>query len=105
MSELPVIQKMYDFILWYAPHLNRMLRRMQFVLGDRIQGTMYDVLEGLIEARYDPDRLPLLQRLNAKLDVLRHQTRLCRDFDLPDVRRYEFSGKALRAAVGEGAER
>ena len=95
MDDLPVIQKTYDFILWYAPILNRMPRDQKFILGDRIQTTLYDLLEGLIEARYDSNRLPLLRKMNAKLDVLRHQTRLCLEFNLFSSRRYEFASQAM----------
>ncbi len=35
MSELPVIQKTYDFIQWYVPILNRLPRHHKFTLGAR----------------------------------------------------------------------
>ena len=95
MDELPIIQKTYDLIQWYVPHINRMPRDMKFALGDRMQSNLYDLLEGLILARYDSERLPLLQRLNARLDILRFHTRLCRDFELLSTRRYEYASEAL----------
>ncbi|MCX7048137.1 MAG: diversity-generating retroelement protein Avd [Candidatus Sumerlaeota bacterium] len=95
MQDLPVIQKMYDFILWYVPLLNKMPRDQKFILGDRIQGTLYDLLEGLIMARYDPNRVAILQRLNARLDVLRFQTRLCVDMKLMTLHRHEFASRAM----------
>ena len=51
-ADLPVIQRMYDLILWYAPFLNKLPRDHKFVLGDRIQAALYGILEGLIRARY-----------------------------------------------------
>ena len=88
-EELPIIQKTYDLILWYVPRLNKFPRDFKFVLADRIQRTLYDFLEGLIVARYRRDKLEALEGLNAMLDVLRYQTRLCRDFQHLDIRRYE----------------
>jgi hypothetical protein len=99
-EELPIIQRMYDLILWYVPRLNKMPRDYKFLLGDRIQTGLYHLLESLIRARYTTDKVPLLERLNTELEVLRYQTRLCRDFDLLDVRRYEHVSGLINA-VGE----
>ncbi len=44
--ELPIIQKTYDLILWYVPWLNKFPRDQKFILGDRIQNTLYTILEG-----------------------------------------------------------
>lgn len=88
-QELPIIQRVYDLILWYVPRLNKLPRDFKYALGDRIQAQLYGILEGLIRARYCADKLAVLEGLNVELDILRHQTRLCRDFDLLDTRRYE----------------
>ena len=90
MSDLTIIQKTYDLIKWYVPHLNKLPRDHKFNLGDRIISGLYDMLEGLILARYAKDKLTLLESLNAKLDVICHQTRLLLDFGLMDKRRYEL---------------
>ncbi len=82
MQDLPIIQKTYDLIKWYVPILNRLPRSHKFMLGDRIICGLYDLLEGLIQARYSPEKLPQLEALNIHIDVLRHQTRLLLDFQL-----------------------
>lgn len=56
---------------------------------------LYDLLEGLILARYDSSKLAQLQATNGKLDVLRHQTRLLLDFELMSHRRYQHASKLL----------
>jgi hypothetical protein len=76
MSELPIIQKAYDFILWYVPILGRLPRDHKFNLGDRIVTGLYEILEKLIVARYTQEKLPLLTSLNVQLEILRYQTRL-----------------------------
>ena len=90
--ELSIIQKTYDLIAWYVQRINTFPRDTKFTLGDRLQNTLYDLLEGLIKARYRRDKGPLLESLNAELDILRYQTRLCREFDIFDERRYEYVG-------------
>jgi hypothetical protein len=95
MSELPIIQKTYDLIKWYVPILNRLPKNHKFNLGDRIISRLYDILETLIQARYSTNKLELLEGLNFKLDILRHQTRLLLDFNLMSAERYEYVVKLL----------
>lgn len=99
-QELPIIQKMYDLILWFVPRLNKFPRDFKFMLGDRIQSQMMRVLEGLIRARFRREKLEMLAGLNTDLEVLRHQIRLCRDFKLLDDRRFEHVCRAVNE-IGE----
>ena len=99
-NELPIIQRVYDLILWYVPRLNKLPRDHKFMLGDRIQASLYGLLEGLIRARYAREKLALLEPLNTELEVLRYQTRLCKDFELLDARRFEHVSKLINE-IGE----
>lgn len=101
MSELPIIQKTYDLIKWYVPILNRLPRDHKFMLGDRMITGLYDLLDGLIIAKYAADKLTQLESLNSKLDILRHQTRLLLDFQLIKVERYEYAGQLIND-IGRG---
>ncbi len=65
------------------------------MLGDRMIAGLYDLLEGLIQARYAQDKVPQLEGLNSRLDILRHQTRLLLDFQLIAAPRYEYAGQLL----------
>lgn len=58
---------------------------------------LYDLLENLVLARYQKNKLPQLQMLNSKLDVLRYQTRLLLDFDLISLQRYQYVSKLINA--------
>jgi len=89
-NELSIIQKTYDLIKWFIPLLNKLPRDHKFNLGDRMISELYQVLEGLIIARYSKEKLPILEMLNTKLEILRYQTRLLYDFELINVKRYEY---------------
>ena len=65
-----------------------------------MQTARYGLLDGLIRARYARETLSMLEFLNTELEVLRYQTRLCRDFDLLDVRRYAYVS-TLTNGIGE----
>lgn len=95
IHDLSVIQKAYDLTKWYIPLVNRMPRTHKFGIGDRIQDTLYSLLEGLVIARFSTARMQKLLDLNAMLDVLRIQTRLLRDFELIDIRRYEYASERI----------
>jgi hypothetical protein len=95
MNELPIIQKTYDLIKWYVPHLNKLPRDHRFNLGDRIITELYEFLENLIKARYSKEKLMHLEPLNSHLDIIRYQTRLLVDFDLLNHQRFEFVSKLM----------
>jgi hypothetical protein len=65
------------------------------MLGERIITGLYELLEGLITARYMSSKLELLQSLNSKLNIIRYQTRLLLDFKLISVKRYEYIEKMI----------
>ena len=50
--ELPVILKFYDLVLWTLNHTARFPRHHRYSPGQRIEGTLQDLLDVLIEARY-----------------------------------------------------
>ena len=95
MEELPIVQKTYDLIKWYIPILNRLPELHKFALGDRMINGLYDLLEGLLKARYNKEKLKQLEALKSILDILRYQTRLLFDFQLMPVNRYEYAGKLI----------
>jgi len=95
MKELSVIQKTYDCIKWYVPIIERLPKIHKFTLGDRIINQLYDLLEGLIKAKYAKNKLPQLESLNTQLDILRYQTRMLLDFEKMSIERYEYAIKIL----------
>ena len=66
-EELVVITKTYDLILWSCNHTSKFPRNHRFVLGERIEQRLYDVLETRIAAKYSRARTTLLQQANLGL--------------------------------------
>lgn len=91
----PVLEQTYQFMLWLVPTVEKFPRSQKFLLGDRIQGTAHDVLDGLIEATYSRRREPLLAGVNLALEKLRFLFRLSMDLRCLDRRRYEFAARSL----------
>lgn len=94
-DELVVITKTYDLILWSCNHTSRFPRNHRFVLGERIERNLYELLEGLIAAKYRRERQELLDAANLKLEILRFQIRLAKDLQCLKVSSYEFASKAM----------
>src|SRR5258708_40371897 len=65
--ELVVITKTYDLILWSCNHTGKFPRNHRFVLGERIERGLYDLLELLIRARYNRERRSFLEQANLAL--------------------------------------
>lgn len=74
----PAVERMYQFLLWLIPAVERFPRSQKFLLGDRIQATALDVQENLLEATYTKARTRPLNAANMGLEKLRMFFRLVR---------------------------
>jgi len=94
-EELTVITKTYDLILWSCNHTSQFPRNHRFVLGERLERNLYDLLDTLIQAKYTRQRQPLLEQANLVLEILRFQMRLAKDLQCLKVNSYAFAAKAI----------
>ena len=94
-QDLVVITQTYDLILWSCHYTSRFPRNHRFVLGERIERNLYDLLELLIRAKYSRQRQPLLEQANLTLEILRFQMRLAKDLQCLKVESYGFAAKAM----------
>ena len=82
-------------MLWLVPVVDTFPQRQKYLLGDRIQTTALDMLEGLIEATYSRNRAPTLATVNVRLTKLRFLFRLATELKLVDRRRYEHAARSI----------
>src|SRR3954451_13830769 len=94
-QELIVTTKTYDLVLWSCNPTSRFPRNHRFVLGERIERNLYDLLETLIRAKYTRQRQELLEQANLVLEILRFQMRLAKDLQCLKVDSYGFAAKAI----------
>jgi hypothetical protein len=92
------ITKTYDLILWSCHHTSRFPRHHRFVLGERLERRLYELLETLVQAKYTRERQALLRQANLSLEVLRLQMRLAKDLQCLKVQSYGFAGQAVNEA-------
>ena len=86
----PVVEKHYKLIIWMLPKIANFPKDQRFLLADRIERILLDILEMLIEAVYSKDRRGILIKLNLKLDVLRFMMRIAKDMKYINVKAYDF---------------
>src|SRR5436309_12655855 len=94
-EETIVITKTYDLILWSCHHTSRFPRNHRFVLGERIERNLYDLLETLLKAEYTRNQQALLQQANLTLEILRFPMRLARDLQCLKTNSYAFAARAV----------
>jgi hypothetical protein len=94
-KEVDAIAKLYDYILWVIPKLEKFPRNQKYLLGDRIENILLDILDLLIEAAYSKQKYESLRRANLKLEKLRYLVRLSKDLKLINIKSYEFSARAI----------
>jgi hypothetical protein len=94
-KEVDAVTKLYDFLLWMVPKIEKFPRSQKFVIGDRIENMMLDILELLIEAAYSKNKHTVLKAANLKLEQLRYLVRLSKDLKLINLKEYEFCARAV----------
>ena len=86
----PVVEKHYQLILWILPKIANFPKDQRFLLADRVERILLDILELLIEATYSREKRHLLIRVNLKLDCLRFMMRIAKDMKYVSLQGYDF---------------
>jgi hypothetical protein len=95
MNTVPVVlEKQYQLILWLLPRMAEFPKDQRFLLADRIEHTLLDVLERLIEAVYRKDKIPLLREANLGLEKSRFLMRMAKDMKYISLSRHTFFCKS-----------
>ena len=87
---MKVIPKTYDLLAWMLPVVSKFPRDQKYLLGDRMQSGLMDIMGTLIEANYARDRGALLHKANVDLEKFRFWVRLASDMHLLGRERYFF---------------
>lgn len=85
-----ILRKTYDFILYLIPQLNKFPRHQKFLLADRIENMILDILENYITAYYskaENKRIVLVEN-NLKLEKMRFLIRLSHDMHFFSHQKY-----------------
>ena len=86
-----IITKTYDMLLYVIPILEKYPRTHKFILADRIENTLLNILDRLLEAYFSQtgDKNDLLKNVNIELEKLRYLIRLSYDLRCINIDKYE----------------
>ncbi len=95
-NDLFLFQKTYDLVLWLHPILNRFPKSQKFVLAQRIENCLIEILEGLVKLNSQKFRSEsLAEDLNVKIDRLRILVRLAKDLRFISIKSYGFFAERI----------
>jgi len=90
-SEVLVLPKIYDLIVWFSPKITSFPKKYKYTLGDRLTNSMLSILEGIISARYSKKKEHFLRQCNLEIEKLRFLMRLAKDLQCLEINSYEFA--------------
>ncbi len=82
-------------MLWLFPQIGKFPREYRYILGDRIENGLLDILESLIEARFVRDKELLLRSTNISLEKMRYLIRMSKDLQFISIKKYEYASKEI----------
>jgi hypothetical protein len=101
-TEYPIFPKTHDLVLWLMERTMQFPKSQRFVLAKRVQDTVLDLYEALIEARKVPraQRPVVLRRADVALETLRLELRICFELKLLSSGQYRHVS-AMVVEVGK----
>lgn len=66
------VQDCHNLLIWLIPLLDDFPRNRRFTLGERLEASLIEILELLVEAAYARNKRDILKRANLRLAVVRH---------------------------------
>ncbi len=100
-KEASALTKTYDLILWLIPQLEKFPKSQRFLLGDRVETNLLDIMELIIQAIYTKDKASSLSEANLKLEKLRYLIRLTTDLKYLSIKKYEYVSTRLNEIGSE----
>lgn len=94
-SVSPVVEKHYKLIIWFLPKLSKYPKDQRFLLGDRIEKLMLEILELLVMANYSAAKMDILSKAKLKIDCLRYMVRISKDMKYINMQAYDFFSQSI----------
>jgi four helix bundle protein len=95
LDDLIIFQKIYDFLLWLYPIVNKFPKSQRFVLGQQIENSVLEMIKVIIRANQVIDKKNYLEEASIKLDVSRILMRLAKDLRFISIKQYETAAEKI----------
>jgi len=67
IKEVNALTRIYDLLLWIIPQLEKFPKSQRYLLGDRIETMLLDIMELIIHAIYTKNKACFLKDANLKI--------------------------------------
>lgn len=89
-EHLIIFQKVYDLIKELYRDCNNFPKSQRFILGQRIENTAVNILEGIVVANSEEKKLNSLLKVSVEIEKMRIFLRLSKDLAFLAFKRYEI---------------
>ena len=101
LKEVDALTRTYDLLLWMIPQLEKFPKSQRYLLGDRIETLLLDIMDVIIHAVYTKNKTTYLKEANLKIEKLRYLIRLAKDLKYLNIKRYEYVSRCLNEIGSE----
>jgi hypothetical protein len=101
LKEINALTRTYDLLLWMIPQLEKFPKSQRYLLGDRIETRLLDIMDLIIQAAYTRNKTAILREVNLQIEMLRHLIRLTSDLKYLSTRGYEYVSKSVNEIGSE----
>ncbi len=96
VEELQVFVKWVEFLQWLLNTTEKFPKKVRFTFTTRIDNLALDILENIIECRYDRDtREKGFKRINIRLEKLRVLLRICHEERYLSNKQYQYTAEHI----------
>lgn len=94
-EELSLFVKWLEFLNWFLPTLEKFPKKSRFTITNRMENIALDIVELLIEAKYQREKKFLLKKINLCLEKMRILLRVSHEMKLISTKSYNFATKRI----------
>jgi len=96
LSQLKIYQKVYDFLLWVKPTVQRFTRVYKYSLGIELEKEVLELLRTIIKANLNRgDKAGEIKQCLIHYETVKVFVRLAKDYRLLSLRQYKFAAEKL----------
>lgn len=95
MDKLIVYRKVYEYLFWLRPTVERFSRVHKYSLGLELEKSCLKLLKLVVRANYADDKAGLIDEAVIEYEVQRVLVRLSYDYKLISPRQFEYASSKL----------
>jgi len=94
--DLIVFQKVYDFLFWLKPTVQRFAKVHKYSLGLDLEKEVVELLKKIVKANLSrTDKKREIENCLVHYEIVKIFIRLAKDYYLLNIRQYEFASQQL----------